>query len=122
MSCIAAADRSGRRPRLRPARPALCGLAVLVACLQAAPPSQANTCSGQTISAVGVPSSLLFLAKSRAKAAWRAKVTATPGLGPDWIAWGIAQGRNFDCQPLQPGGGLFARKACAATATPCKFD
>ena len=84
--------------------------------------ASAITCASAPISAIGTPSNLLFLAKSRAKAAWRGKVTAAPGLGPVWIAWGIAQGRKYECKMLQPGGGAFGRKACVASATPCRLN
>ena len=84
--------------------------------------SSANTCRPPAITATGAPSSLQFLAKSRAKSAWRAAVTAAPGLGPDWTAWGIAQGRRFDCHLVLPKAGLFADTICTASAAPCKFD
>ena len=87
-----------------------------------AQPAMASICSHKSVSAPGQPSAFAFVAKSRAKAAWRAAVTADPQLGPDYAVWGIAEARVFDCRSVPPRKGFFGQTICTATAAACKFD
>ena len=96
---------------------------VAVAMLAMAPiRADATVCSHRIVSAEGAAAVLTITAKSRAKAAWRVAVGATPGLGPDYAVWGIAVGRSFACRPVLPLRGLFGEQVCTATASPCTFD
>lgn len=71
-------------------------------------------CSATPVSAQGEPAGFEWLAKTKARANWRAKVRAISDLGPDYANWNIAADRAETCEPGENG------IACLFTGTPCK--
>ena len=78
------------------------------------PAAGAQVCAARKIAATGAPSSLLFFARSRARAAWIAKVTREPRLGPIYAQWLRARERRVVCRKLD------TLKICIAAALPCR--
>jgi hypothetical protein len=74
----------------------------------------AKTCSDAAISARGEPARFLWLAKTKARANWRRKVRATPGLGTDFSNWGNADTSEERCITAEGG------TVCIFTGYPCK--
>ncbi len=74
----------------------------------------AQMCAGRKITATGVPSNLTFLARSRAKTAWIAKVSADPRLGPTYAQWLKSQDRRTVCRKID------TQSICIAAALPCR--
>ncbi len=74
----------------------------------------AKTCSDAAISARGEPARFLWLAKTKARANWRRKVRATPGLGTDFSNWGNAETSDERCITAEGG------TVCIFTGYPCK--
>jgi hypothetical protein len=101
-------------------------LAIVLITLAAAPAASGSAaaaeCSHRQITAQGAPASFAFLARSRAKAAWRAAVTQAEGLGADYAVWGIAEARSFTCTAQWRAGAVLAEQTCIASAAPCRFD
>jgi hypothetical protein len=71
-------------------------------------------CSATPVSVEGEPASFEWLARSKARANWRASVRAMSTLGPDYANWNIAIERTEACAPGASG------IACRFTGTPCK--
>ncbi len=88
------------------------GLAVAFAALSATP-AAAATCAGEAIEVRGEQSRYVWLAKSKAKANWRAKVRKTTGLGPPYANW--ARAANTDERCLTGPAGTV----CIFKGTPC---
>ena len=72
------------------------GLALLTA-IAAARPALAATCAGSPIEARGEASRFQWIAKAKARASWRARVRATPGLGPAYANWSHAENTEERC-------------------------
>lgn len=86
-----------------------CGLAVSLA----ARPAYANACAATAIEARGEQSRFLWLAKTKARANWRAKVRSNPGTGAAYANWARAQNTEERCL-TGPAGTV-----CIFTGTPC---
>ena len=88
---------------------------VVVTALQvaAAQFARAAACASGPVTAKGEQSRFLWLAKLKARANWRVKVRATPGLGQDYAAWARAENTDERCLS-GPAGHL-----CTFTGTPC---
>jgi hypothetical protein len=56
----------------------------------------------------------MWLAKTKARANWRRKVRATPGLGADYSNWGAAETSDERCITGDDG------TTCVFTGYPCK--
>jgi hypothetical protein len=76
-------------------------------------PVQAGSCAATAIVARGEESRFVWMAKVKARALWRRKVRAIPGLGPDYANWARAQNTEERC--LTGGAGTV----CIFTGTPC---
>ena len=66
--------------------------------------ADAATCAGSAIEARGEQSRYEWLAKTKARANWRRKVRATPGLGPTYANWGYQYWRQTQDGRLVMGG------------------
>ena len=75
--------------------------------------SIALTCATGAIEARGEPSRYQWLAKTKARANWRARVRKTPGLGAPYANWARASNTDERCL-IGPGGTL-----CIFSGTPC---
>ena len=73
----------------------------------------ADTCASSPVVARGEEARYVWLAKTKARANWRAKVRATPGLGPNFANWARAQNTEERCL-TGPANSL-----CIFTGTPC---
>ena len=91
-------------------------IAAAVLAVLAAPPSAeaAKTCSDVAVSARGEPANFMWLAKTKARANWRRKVRATPGLGTGFSNWGDAETSEERC--ITSDGGTV----CIFTGYPCR--
>jgi hypothetical protein len=76
--------------------------------------SPAPACATAPVTAKGEPGSFQWIAKTKARANWRAKVRAVSDLGPDYANWGNAKDPVEDCQTGAAG------ITCVFTGTPCK--
>jgi hypothetical protein len=76
-------------------------------------PVHAGECAATSIMARGEESRFVWLAKVKARALWRQKVRAMPGLGPNYANWARAQNTEERC--LTGGAGTV----CIFTGTPC---
>lgn len=76
-------------------------------------PLHAGECATTAIMARGEESRFVWLAKVKARALWRQKVRAMPGLGPNYANWARAQNTEERC--LTGGAGTI----CIFTGTPC---
>lgn len=74
----------------------------------------AAQCASTVVSARGEPSVFQWLALSKAKGNWRAKVRRTKGLGGLYADWRRADSRTEECGP--DGKGI----ACTVAAVPCR--
>jgi hypothetical protein len=95
---------------------AIAGLAVLTATAATTLPTSpvsAGACSDNAITARGEQSKFIWLAKTKARANWRRKVRATPGLGDGYANWARAQNTEERCL-TGPAGTI-----CIFTGTPC---
>ena len=81
-------------------------------CLHA-PRALSATCAGSPIEAHGESSRFEWLAKTKARANWRRKVRATPGLGAAYANWAHAGNTEERCL-TGPAGSL-----CIFTGLPC---
>lgn len=71
-------------------------------------------CSPDAVTARGEPSRFEWVAKTKARANWRRKVRALPGLGPTYGDWKKAADLDESC--LTGSGGAV----CTITARPCR--
>jgi len=76
-------------------------------------PASAETCASERIMGRSEPSRYEWTAKAKARANWRSKVRALPGLGPDYSTWSRAINTEERCI-TGPSGSL-----CTFTGTPC---
>lgn len=74
----------------------------------------AATCAAVAVQARGEQSKFLWLAKTKARANWRRKVRATPGLGTAYANWARAANAEEQCF----SGRL--NHLCIFTGTPCR--
>ena len=74
----------------------------------------AAQCAAGRVSARGEPSVFQWLALTKAKGNWRAKVRRTKALGGLYADWRRADSPTQDCGP--DGKGI----ACTVTAIPCR--
>ena len=79
-------------------------------------PAMADTreCKTKTVTRTGGEGSILYLAKKRARDAWRQKVEEN--YGKEWSAWYVAKNLGYDCHDVSGG-----KKICKAKAKPCKL-
>jgi hypothetical protein len=87
-------------------------MAIAALCI-CAPTAIAKTCSGRSIEGRGEQSRFVWLAKTKARANWRYKVRATPGLGAPYANWARADNTEERCL-TGPLGTI-----CIFTGTPC---
>jgi hypothetical protein len=73
----------------------------------------AGTCAATAVEARGEQSRFVWLAKTKARANWRAKVRANPGIGAAYANWARAQNTEERCL-TGPAGTV-----CIFTGTPC---
>ena len=73
----------------------------------------AATCAGTPVEARGEQSRFVWIAKTKARANWRAKVRRTPELGAKYANWARAGNTEERCL-TGPAGSL-----CIFTGTPC---
>ncbi len=73
----------------------------------------ANNCASAPVVARGEEARYVWLAKTKARANWRAKVRAISGLGPNFSNWARAQDTEERCL-TGPAGSV-----CIFTGTPC---
>lgn len=73
----------------------------------------AKTCAPEEIAAKGEPARYMWLAKTKARANWRSKVRRTPGLGPKYANWNLAESTEERCAS-GPSGTL-----CTFSGRPC---
>ncbi len=76
-------------------------------------PVKAGVCAQTSVMARGEESRFVWMAKVKARALWRQKVRAMPGLGPNYANWARAQNTEERC--LTGGAGTV----CIFTGTPC---
>jgi hypothetical protein len=75
--------------------------------------ASAATCAAAPITARGEASRFEWLAKTKARANWRARVRAMPNLGGAYANWNAAANPDYTCK-------TDARRiTCVATARPC---
>ena len=74
----------------------------------------AKECASEAVSAGGERAAFRWLALTKARANWRARVRRTPGLGPAYAGWRNAEGLVERC--ISASGGV----ACEMSAVPCK--
>lgn len=94
--------------------PAATVLATVAIVLLVSSPLAAKNCSEQSVSVRGEASSLQWLAKAKAKANWRAKVRALPGLGDPYAKWERAENATEHCVS-GPSGTI-----CDFSGSPCR--
>ncbi len=73
-----------------------------------------KTCSDVAVSARGEPARYVWLAKTKARANWRRKVRATPGLGTEFANWYNAETSEERCITGEGG------PVCVFTGYPCQ--
>lgn len=76
--------------------------------------AMAETCASEPVTVRGEQARYEWLAKTKARANWRARVRATPGLGPDFANWPRARDTLERC--LRGPSGVV----CIFTGTPCR--
>ena len=76
--------------------------------------ARAGQCAPAAVSAHGEPATFQWLARTKARANWRAKVRHLKGLGAPFADWDRAENRTEDCTPSVRG------IACTFAATPCR--
>lgn len=76
-------------------------------------PARSETCADHALTARGEPARLEWLAKTKARANWRARVRATPGLGDAYSGWRQARDPQEQCQPSAAG------VVCTFSGVPC---
>jgi hypothetical protein len=73
----------------------------------------AKTCAETSVTAKGEQSRYAWLAKTKARANWRSKVRRTPGLGPKYARWDLAEASEERCATGAAG------TLCTFSGTPC---
>lgn len=86
---------------------------ILITALAGAAEARAEVCSDHAVTARGEPARLEWLAKTKARANWRARVRATPGLGDAFAGWRQAHDVHESCAPANGG------TACSFSGIPC---
>jgi hypothetical protein len=76
----------------------------------------ADICAETAMTARGEPSSLEWLAKTKARANWRSRVRATPKLGTAYSTWSRAAQPVERCEMSSKG------LVCTSTAIPCRSN
>ncbi len=74
----------------------------------------ADTCAPSPVTARGEESRFVWLAKTKTRANWRAKVRAISDLGPDYANWARAENTEERCLTGPKG------TVCIFTGTPCR--
>jgi hypothetical protein len=77
-------------------------------------PAVAGTCASIPVTARGEESRFVWIAKTKTRANWRAKVRSLPALGPDYANWARAEDTEERCL-TGPAGTV-----CIFTGTPCR--
>jgi hypothetical protein len=85
----------------------------VVAALSSTARAVAATCASAPVEARGEQSRYVWIAKTKARSNWRAKVRHTPGLGTKYANWARAETTEERCL-TGPAGTL-----CIFTGTPC---
>lgn len=81
---------------------------------QSAADEQPKTCSAKAVTVRGDPSKFEWIARTKAKANWRAKVRAITGLGDPYANWNRAENRQEECDAVPNG------TVCEFTGIPCR--
>lgn len=87
-----------------------------IAHIMSSSPLYAKVCWDQSVSARGEPSRLQWLARTKTKANWRAKVRALPGLGDEFAKWERAEDATEHCVS-GPSGTI-----CDFSGVPCRKE
>jgi hypothetical protein len=74
----------------------------------------AATCADRPVTARGDPSRFEVIAKTNARANWRAKVRSMPALGAAYANWSRALAAEYQCSQQD---GFYL---CTAVAHPCR--
>lgn len=77
-------------------------------------PAHATVCATEPVEARGEPSRFQYLARAKARAAWRTKVRRTAGLGAPYSNWPSARDTEERCI----SGDRIVH--CIFTGTPCR--
>lgn len=101
-------------PRSVPTVAALCAAAFCAIVTLAGATARAETCGPDPVTARGENSRFAWTAKTKARANWRRKVRAIPGLGPDYANWSRAAATEERCL-AGPAGTI-----CIFSGIPCK--
>jgi hypothetical protein len=91
--------------------------AIILACLLVPdfpPVAFADTCASGPVTARGEESRFVWVAKTKTRSNWRAKVRAMTDLGPDYANWARAQNTEERCL-TGPAGTV-----CTFTGIPCR--
>lgn len=92
----------------------LLAAALLYSCFSAPSAAAGGVCANLSISTRGEVASFQWLAKTKARANWRARVRATKSLGEAYSSWTKAKGRTEACDNI--GRGIV----CTFSGTPCQ--
>ena len=92
----------------------LCGLLLWAAQATLSTAAHARECAQNPVTARGEPASYSWLARTKARANWRRKVRAIPGLGAAYATWDHAAEAEERCLSGPEG------TVCIFTGTPCK--
>ena len=76
--------------------------------------AQGLTCAQTVVSVRGEPASFELLARTKARANWRARVRMTPNLGDSFSTWARAMNAEERCVSGPAG------TVCTFTGTPCR--
>lgn len=109
--------RSGREaiPVRGKSRAVLCAVSCVLACVAGQTAAVAQSiCAQAVVTARGEPSRLAWAARAKARANWRARVRAMPGLGARYANWARASNAEERCIRGPAGS------ACTASAIPCR--
>ena len=96
-----------------PHKRALCSAIFFVLAASTGSAKAASNCAGSPVSARGEPASFEWLAKTKARANWRARVRATKVLGEAYSVWNRADRREERCTTSARG------VVCTFIAFPC---
>jgi len=90
------------------------GVLALAAAIGCSPAAKASQCAATQVQARGEPSVFKWLAKTKAKGNWRAKVRRMKSLGGAYADWNRSENKAEACG--SDGKGI----ACTVSAVPCK--
>ncbi|MCB1506111.1 MAG: hypothetical protein KDJ47_14130 [Hyphomicrobiaceae bacterium] len=76
--------------------------------------AQTAGCTASAVSARGEPSRFEWVAKTKARANWRRRVRALPGLGPSYADWKKAADLEESCISGPAG------TVCSISGVPCR--